>query len=125
MESPKDTLLPTGKLIPVRGHPYDIRKPTSVGKLSLDHVYTDIPPGMFARIDYTTKKIQVTLETSPDFTHAVVYTGHPGAVCIENQTCSTDAHNLWNKGLKEASHLLIVPPQQSHTGHIIYEVTGY
>jgi aldose 1-epimerase len=67
----------------------------------------------------------VTLRTSKEFTHAVVYTGHPKAVCIENQTCSTDAHNLWKRGLKKESHLLILPPGKSHTGYILYKIQKY
>ena len=125
MESPKDTLLPTGKLISVAGKPYDIRKPVAVGTLDVDHVYTHLTPGRFATIQYAKQRIMVTLKTSKDFTHVVVYTGDPNAVCIENQTCSTDAHNLHERGLGRASHLLIIPPHQSHTGHVLYKVTSY
>jgi galactose mutarotase-like enzyme len=52
----------------------------------------------------------------------VVYTGHKNAVCIENQTCSTDAHNLWDKKLRKESHLIVTPTGQSHTGHVDYVV---
>jgi len=125
MESPKDTLLPTGKLIDVAGKAYDIRKAAAVGKLALDHVYTGLTPHAFASIDYRTKHFRVDLITSKEFTHAVVYTGEPHAVCIENQTCSTDAHNLWAKGLKKESHLLVVSPGQSKTGFISYIIRPY
>jgi aldose 1-epimerase len=125
MESPSDTLLPTGKLIPVAGKPYDLRRPIALSKLQLDHVFTDLQPKKFAIIDYQTQHIKIHLLTSSDFTHTVVYTGEPRSVCIENQTCSTDAHNLWARGLKKESHLMIIKPDLSHTGYICYEVSSY
>jgi aldose 1-epimerase len=54
MESPSETLLPTGKLISVAGKSYDVRTATPVGKLSLDHVYTNLAPSRFATIEYRT-----------------------------------------------------------------------
>ncbi len=125
MESPKATLLPSGKLIDVAQKPYDIRKPAAVGSLTLDHVYTGLIPKQFPYIDYQTKQLKVHLITTNDFTHVVVYTGHPKAVCIENQTCSTDAHNLWAKGLKKESHLIVIPKGKKHTGSIIYKIEKY
>jgi len=125
MESSPESLLPSGKLISVAGKPFNIQKPTPLEKLNLDHVYTDMNPNHFATIDYQAQHIKVNLKTSPDFTHAVVYTGEPSAVCIENQTCSTDAHNLYARGLKKESHLLIIKPKQSHSGFIQYEILPY
>ncbi len=125
MEAPSDTLLPTGKLIPVDGKPYDLRKPVPLKKLHLDHVYTNMEPNRYASIDYQTQRIKVQLKTSKDFTHVVVYTGDSDAVCIENQTCSTDAHNLNAAGLIKESHLMIVKPKQSHSGFINYEMLPY
>ena len=125
MESPNDTLLPNGTLIDVSGKPYNVNTPRPVGKLSLDHVYTDLKPGKFATIDYRSLKLKVRLETSKDFTHMVVYTGHKKAVCIENQTCSTDAHNLWARGFKKESHLMVIPKGKKHTGHITYKIEEY
>lgn len=120
MDSPKDTLLPTGKLINITGKPYDVRRSTAVGTLTLDHVYTGLKNGEFPSIDYRTKHFRVDLKTSKEFTHVVVYTGEPHAVCIENQTCSTDAHNLWAKGFKKESHLLTVAPGKTHAGFVSY-----
>jgi aldose 1-epimerase len=122
MESPSDTLLPTGKLIRVNGKPYDIRKPKSVGSLELDHVYTNLTPKQYATVDYRTLGFKVVLKPTSDFTHLVVYTGHDKAVCIENQTCSTDAINLWNKGYKKESHLMTVKPSGKKTGSITYQI---
>lgn len=122
MESPQSTLLPTGNLTPVKNKPYDITTPKPVGALKLDHVYTNLQKGKFASVEYRTLGFRVLLKPSADFTHMVVYTGHPDAVCIENQTCSTDAHNLWDKGFRRESHLIIIPKGQSHTGHVDYVI---
>lgn len=122
MDAPKSTLLPTGKLIPVKGKPYDLRKPVALRALNLDHVYTDRMGDGIAEVIYTTLGYKVQLIPSKDFTHYVVYTGHAGAVCIENQTCSTDAINLWNRGYKKESHLLTVSPGRTKKGAVTYAI---
>ena len=124
MESPKDTLLPTGTLIDVSGKPYNISTPRPIAELSLDHVFTDLVPGKFATIDYRSLGFGVELQTSDEFTHTVVYTGHPHAVCIENQTCSTDAINLWNSNGKKESHVLTLQSNQVSTGFICYALSS-
>lgn len=123
MESPEDTLLPTGKLIDVSGKPYNINTPRPIGELSLDHVYTELTPGHFATIDYRSLGFRVELQTSEEFSHTVVYTGHPNAVCIENQTCSTDAINLMNSNAYKASHVLMLRPHKIHSGYIYYKIS--
>jgi galactose mutarotase-like enzyme len=42
--------------------------------------------------------------------------------CFENQTCSTDAHNLYEAGFRDASHLQIVAPGGSMQGTVMIEV---
>jgi len=39
-------------------------------------------------------------------------------VCVENQTCSGDAHNLHARGLRGEAHLLILEPGQKHRGQV-------
>lgn len=124
MESPEDTLLPTGNLIDVSGKPYNINTPRPIAELSLDHVYTELVPGQYAAIEYRTLGLKLTLQTTEDFTHTVVYTGHPNAVCIENQTCSTDAINLSNQGYSQRAHLITLKPHESHTGNISYAISS-
>ncbi len=119
MDTISDTLLPNGKLTPVRP-----LHQTPVGELSLDHAFTNIQPRRYATIDYKREKFNVVLKTSNDFTHIVVWTGHPKAICIENQTCSADAHNLWARGFKKESHLLTVAPGKSRTGYIEYVISS-
>jgi aldose 1-epimerase len=124
MESPKDTLLPTGILIDVSGKPYNVNTSRPIAELSLDHVYTDLTPHHYATIFYKTIGVTVELKPSEDFTHMVVYTGNAGGVCIENQTCSTNAINLHNRGFAKESHVLVIQPATSHSGHVAYNLSS-
>jgi aldose 1-epimerase len=121
MEASEDRY-PTGKLLPVSGTSFDLRTPRALSTLTLDDVYTKLTPGQSAFVDYQTQGFKVFLKASEDFTHTVIYTGDAQAVCIENQTCSTDAHNLYAAGFTQESHLLVVPPKATHQGWISYEI---
>jgi aldose 1-epimerase len=116
-------LLPTGQLIEVSGTRFDLCAPACIGALDLDHVFTHIPDGKAARIIYTTLGFSVRLAASRDFTHLVLYSP-PGAdfFCLENQTCSTDAHNLYQRGFTAESGLKFVPAGKTHTGSVTYEI---
>ena len=114
-------LLPTGKLYNVEKTPQDISKLTSLEKLDLDHVYYGITPETKVGLNYNKINLQVLLRASKDFTHLVVYTPiKKDFFCIENQTCSTDAHNMHEKGYKDISHLLIVEPEKKMSGWVEY-----
>ena len=53
--------------------------------------------------DYT-----ITIDGSDDFNHVVVYTApDKHFICVEPQTCSTDAHNMYRKGFLKESGLII------------------
>jgi aldose 1-epimerase len=122
MEAPADQL-PTGRLLEVDGTGYDLRQPRAVGSLDLDHVYTAIPPGERAVIRYGTHGLELSLEASEDFTHVVVYTPRGERYfCVENQTCSTDAHNLHARGFIRESGLRTVAPGTACTGSVTYAV---
>jgi aldose 1-epimerase len=65
----------------------------------------------------------VRLSGSAAFTHLVVFTPPDRPFfCIENQTSSTDAHNLWADGKREESHLLVVPPGKASSGHVDWTI---
>ncbi len=103
-----EALLPTGNLTPLDGSPFDLRQPTSLAALDLDDVYwgmvTEQPAGYQCR----DQGASVSLAASSEFTHMVIYTPKQERYfCMENQTCSTDAHNLFSKGLQRQAHLLI------------------
>jgi aldose 1-epimerase len=122
MESTPD-LLPTGKLIEVDKTPYDLRRKVRIGTLDLDHVFTGIPDGEFASVHYDSLQLSVILQATSDFSHLVLYSPR-GQVyfCLENQTCSTDAHNLYERGFQGESGLKYVLAGQSYTGRVKYTI---
>lgn len=112
--------LPTGKLIDVKNTEFDLKQQVEVNKLQLDHVYTKIYEQPSAKIVY--KNFSIELSTTSDFSHIVVYTpANAPFFCIENQTCSTDAHNMYNKGFKECSGLEFVLPGEEKNGEITFK----
>ncbi len=120
MEATPD-LLPTGKLLSLDGAPFDLRRPRSLSELDLDDVFWGVTPAEAPGYEARDAGIRVDLPASEHFTHMVVYTpkGKP-FFCMENQTCSTDAHNLHAKGLSEEAHLLVVEPGKSMSGWVEY-----
>lgn len=120
-------LLPSGRLDKVEGTDFDLKQPRRLDSLNLDHVFTGLEQGRYGSIDYTSERLKIDLETSADFSHLTIYT--PALTepffCVENQTCSTDALNLDEKGLKQESHLLSVAPGQNYSGYIKYRVSHY
>jgi aldose 1-epimerase len=117
MESVK--LLPTGKLLELAGSNYDARTPKSLEGFFSDDVYFGMRSSAPTVIDFRQPRLKITLSASDDFTHLVLYTPKDQPwFCVENQTCSTDAHNLYAKGLTKESHLQIIEPGKTATGHI-------
>jgi len=123
-----DALLPTGRLFDVGKSMYalyDLRKPLPVAYLKLDHVYTCLNKPALSILDYKKLAIELHMSATDDFTHLVVYTPERFPYfCIEHQTCSTDAINLYNQGtdLREAAHLLELQPDETYSGAIRYAV---
>ena len=112
-------LLPTGRLVDLEDGPADLRAPTSLRFLDLDDVFWGLQPDRPQIIYYDQIGKKVTLTASELFTHSVVYTPKERPFfCVENQSCSTDAHNLHAQGLKEEAHLTILEPGESLTAWI-------
>ena len=116
-------LLPTGNLADLAGTPFDLRKPVSLEMLKLDDVFWGLTPKDIPSYEARDKGMKVSLGGSPEFTHMVVYTppGRP-FFCMENQTCSTDAHNLYAKGLEKEAHLLIAEKGKKVSGWVYVKV---
>jgi aldose 1-epimerase len=123
-----DAMLPTGRIYDVNKvmyAMYDLRKPVPVECLKLDHVYTQLNKPALSIVDYKQLGIQLHISATDDFTHQVIYTPQQlPSVCIECQTCSTDAINLHHQGtaFREAAHLLEVPPGATFSGTLRYAV---
>lgn len=118
-------LLPTGRLLPLEGAKYDLRTATSLDHLQLDDVFFGMTEGHPAEIDFRGVKRKIELHASRDFTHMVVYTPLQPYFCVENQTCSTDAHNLYDQGKTDVAHLLVCPAGQSTSAWVEYRFKGY
>jgi aldose 1-epimerase len=116
-------MLPTGKLLPVAGTAHDLRRPTSIEGRTFDDVYLGMAPGKRARIELRNIGLELGLSGSKEFTHLVVFAPADRPVfSLENQTSSTDAHNLWAQGKKRESHLLIVAPGATGSGTVSWGV---
>ncbi len=114
---------PTGVVEPVAGTPFDLREPRLLSELRLDDVYIGATPDTPIRFTHQSLGLTLQLKATGDFTHAVVYTPDRDFFCIENQTCSTDAHNLHSQGLVREAHLKVLAPGETAEGHVEYIVT--
>jgi aldose 1-epimerase len=104
--------LPTGRLLEVEGA-YDLRRATSLADMQLDDIFT----GIGADTDGLTRCVLTDEEAGRQtivefdrrqFPHVVVYTPPPPrrAVCVEPNTCPTDAFNLQTRGVE--SNVLVI-----------------
>ncbi|HEY0714076.1 MAG TPA: aldose 1-epimerase [Polyangia bacterium] len=118
-----DAWLPTGAILPVEATAFDLRRGATLSALNLDEAYVGMAPGKAASFALGPGKLTVQLSGSEQFTHLVVYTpADRGYFCIENQTSSTDAHNLWARGKTAESHLLVVGPGQTDAGEVHWAI---
>ncbi len=112
--------LPSGNLLELDGHPLDAREPRSLEGFDSDDVYFGMQPDKPATVTFRDVKRRIAFTASPEFTHLVVWTPDQPYFGIENQTCSTDAHNLASQGKGDVAHLQICPPGQRKTGSVEY-----
>ena len=123
-----DELLLTGRIFDVNKimyAMYDLREPIAVGHLKLDHVYTWLNKPALSILDYKKLAMQLHISATDDFTHIVIYTlDQAPYLCVEYQTCSTDAINLHSQSadLRDAAHLLEVKAGEICSGTIRYTV---
>lgn len=121
-----NALLPTGKLVELGGTKFDARKPINMDGFVIDDVYFGMKAENPAVIDFRDRKLRISLHATADFTHLVVYSpAEQPWLCVENQSCSTDAHNLHARGLTKEAHLQIVEPGKSVSGWIEFRLETY
>ncbi len=102
-----DDKIPTGKW-----HRTDFGSGKDVSSIDTDTVFFSD-----SSIRSTLSSPAYTLEItgSEEFGHVVVYTAPDRSfICVEPQTCSTDAHNMHSKGFVKEAGLIIVPAHSSH-----------
>jgi aldose 1-epimerase len=97
--------LPTGRLLDVAGA-YDLRGGADVNSLQLDDIYTDVWTDADGLVRCTVSDEEAGRETVVEFDrekfpHVVVYTppAPRAALCVEPNTCPTDAFNLQASGV--------------------------
>jgi aldose 1-epimerase len=98
--------LPTGNLLPVEGI-YDLRKRKSLEGLNLDDIFTklkhDADGNVLCVLEDSERSTQTFVEFNAEqFPHVVVYTppAPRQAICIEPNSCPTDAFNLQERGVE-------------------------
>jgi aldose 1-epimerase len=109
--------LPTGILLDVQGQ-FDLRQPHALEGLQLDDIFTDLITGednvtrSFIVNDDSHQQIVVEFNAA-EFPNVVAYTppAPRQAVCIEPNTCPTDAFNLEARGI--TSNVLVLQPGAS------------
>jgi aldose 1-epimerase len=97
--------LPTGHLLDVDGA-FDLRHDADVNKLQLDDIYTDVTADADGLVRCTLTDADAARQTvvefdRQEFPHVVVYTppAPRRAICVEPNTCPTDAFNLQTRGI--------------------------
>jgi len=116
--------IPTGKLLPLGPDAStDLREFKSIAGLNLDDVFWGLRSSEPAVLQYRDAGIRLRFIATDDFTHGVLFTPPGDFFCFENQTCSTDAHNLYTRGMREAAHLLVVDPGKTMEGTVKIEIT--
>lgn len=114
--------LPTGKLLDLAGNPLDAREPVSLEGYNSDDVFFGMTPDKPAIVEFRETKRSISFKASKEFTHLVVWTPGRPFMGIENQTCSTDAHNLSSQGKGDVAHLQICGPGEKRTGWVEYHL---
>ncbi len=119
-----EDLMPSGRLVAMPDGPADIRKPTSLAGLNLDDVFYGLERARPQVIRYESLGKALTLTADDLFTHTVVFTPPERPFfCVENQSCSTDAHNLYAQGLQDVAHLSILEPGETLSASILFGVS--
>lgn len=117
------SLMPTGNLVDMDKAPADLSKPTMIKGLTLDEVWFGMDPKKPQSIIYEAINRKLVLRATEIFTHSVTYTPpFESFICVENQTNSTDCHNLYARGLEKESHLLILDPGKSISGTLQFAI---
>jgi aldose 1-epimerase len=116
--------LPTGNLLDVEGG-YDLLEPRDVNTLGLDDIFTDLITDSNQTVRCTLSDDQTGTATvvefeARQFPHVVVYTppAPRRAICIEPNTCPTDAFNLQSRGVE--SNLIETGPGQANSFRVSF-----
>lgn len=118
-------LIPTGKTIPLKKTKYARLADgmTIQQVLGADTVFWPTHTDRNAIV--TEPQLRFEIAASQDFGHTVLWAPPTRELfAVENQTSSTDAHNLANKGFVKQSGLLELAPGEKWTGSVSYLFSG-
>lgn len=88
------TLLPTGKLIPIR----ELTKSKTLSEIELDHNFTEFPRAEIPYVSLITKEYSLKVELLEGFDHLLIYNpSEKEFVCIEPMFGPTNAFYLYPK----------------------------
>jgi len=117
--------LPTGKRLPV-DEAFDLREPRTLAGLMLDDIFTGLTADASGTVrcflNDEVKGTRTTVEFPVrQFPHLVVYTppSPRAAICIEPNSCPTDAFNLQARGI-EADVTVLEPGERANFQVRIY-----
>ena len=115
--------LPTGKLLPVAGTPYDLREYRSLAELFMDDVFYPKDAADEAGVAFPAEGLRVNIEHSPNMRHMICYSPKDRPfVCVENLSAAPDAQNLYAKGHEDVSGLTVVAPGETMTAWVRFTV---
>ncbi len=116
--------LPTGQKLDLDAT-FDLRNGRSLDGLVLDDIYTALEPDADGLVrclltDFDKKTETVVEFSAAEFPHVVVYTtpAPRTAICIEPNTCPTDAFNLEARGIP--ADMLVLEPGQKQNFLIVF-----
>ncbi len=119
-----EKLIPTGEILAVKNTSFDLNEFSSIGSHELDHVFIRKRNSTPAVIQFKEQGVQLRIHTSKDFSYFVIYSPPSSPFfCLETQTCSTNAHNLFDRGFKKVSGLRFIKPGKSAGGQVMFEVS--
>ncbi len=111
---------PTGGLIPNAEAPWDFTQGVAVDSLAIDHVFVTEGP---VQASLVSEEYTVEIVGSEIFDRTVIYTAEEQPfICVEPQSCSTDAHNLAEAGFGDAAALVIVEPGQCSDSWVEFRI---
>jgi aldose 1-epimerase len=112
-------LVPTGRMVKVDNTEYDLRNWKKLSEVHIDKSFYGRIKNEKGGIFWKKEKLRLNIDASPELTHMIGYVPEDlPAICIENLTASPDAPNLYNKGYKAESGLVVVPPGKHYSGWI-------
>jgi aldose 1-epimerase len=114
-------MLPTGKVLPVEGTPFDFREPRPIASMKFNHCYLNPIRNSdgLTHVRLTAPEVDrsVTVWMDAAFNYVVIYSGDPlpephrrSSLAIEPMTCGSDAFNHPEWGL------VTLQPEETVTG---------